>query len=305
MTHPQPYRFTALIVLGAVAVAVAGARPTNAAEPPPFAVKVSGKGPAMILIPGLTCAGEVWDGAVEHFSKRYECHVLTLPGFAGQPPMKADAPYTETVRESIADYIREKKLDKPIIVGHSVGGFLAFALASAEPDLVGPVVSVDGLPCLMGMFNPDLPKENYKEAGEQIANRMAGQPREQYLAQQKGMIAQWTTDPKRLEMLEKWGAASDQAAVAKAAGEIFGADLRDSLSSIKTPVLLVGAFHPGITQFFGVDRDGYTKRFESQVAKAPKARVVVADNAKHFIMYDAPDWLWKQMDEFLAATPAK
>ena len=27
----------------------------------PFQVKITGRGPAMILIPGLSCPGEVWD----------------------------------------------------------------------------------------------------------------------------------------------------------------------------------------------------------------------------------------------------
>ena len=38
----------------------------------------------MILIPGLTCGGDVWKSTVEHFKDRYECHVLTLAGFAGE-----------------------------------------------------------------------------------------------------------------------------------------------------------------------------------------------------------------------------
>ena len=51
----------------------------------PFAVKVTGTGQPMILIPGLACSGEVWDSTVAHFKDRCECHVLTLAGFAGQP----------------------------------------------------------------------------------------------------------------------------------------------------------------------------------------------------------------------------
>ena len=52
---------------------------------PLFAVTVTGSGRPMILIPGLSCGGNVWDGTVTHFKDRYECHVVTLAGFAGQP----------------------------------------------------------------------------------------------------------------------------------------------------------------------------------------------------------------------------
>src|SRR5690348_3377646 len=90
----------------------------------PFKVEVVGHGPPMILIPGLGCSGDVWKETVAHFQDRYECHVLTLAGFAGEKPI--DPPILSTVRDGILQYIREKKLGKPTIVGHSIGGFLAF-----------------------------------------------------------------------------------------------------------------------------------------------------------------------------------
>src|SRR5947199_9790656 len=95
----------------------------------PFAVKVTGKGKPILFIPGLACSGSVWDSAVDHYKDHYECHVLTLAGFAGQPALKDKSAYLDTVRKGIITYIKEKKLDKPVIVGHSLGGYLVFALA--------------------------------------------------------------------------------------------------------------------------------------------------------------------------------
>ena len=48
----------------------------------PFQTKVTGHGRPMILIPGLSCPGEVWDGTVDHFKNRFEMHILSLAGFA-------------------------------------------------------------------------------------------------------------------------------------------------------------------------------------------------------------------------------
>ena len=114
----------------------------------------------MILIPGLMSSGEVWAGAVERFKARYECHVLTLAGFAGQPPLGAPlgpprgAGFLDTVRGELVRYIQTNRLDRPILVGHSLGAFLAFAVAPAHPDLVGPVIAVDGVPFLGALMNP-------------------------------------------------------------------------------------------------------------------------------------------------------
>ena len=66
----------------------------------PFAVTVTGSGsPAMIFIPGLACDGEVWKETVDHFKAKHECHVLTLAGFAGQPPI--EEPFFNTMTKSI------------------------------------------------------------------------------------------------------------------------------------------------------------------------------------------------------------
>src|SRR5215472_2036877 len=72
-----------------------------------FAVQVVGQGKPMLLIPGLTCGGDVWNTTVAHYKSHYQCHVLTLAGFAGQPSI--GAPMMETIRKDIAQYIRDKK----------------------------------------------------------------------------------------------------------------------------------------------------------------------------------------------------
>src|SRR5947207_3398930 len=89
----------------------------------PFRVKVTGHGRPMILIPGLSSSGETWDTTVARYKDRFECHVLTVAGFAGVP--RVQAPMLERVRDGIAAYARRNKMEHPVIVGHSLGGFLA------------------------------------------------------------------------------------------------------------------------------------------------------------------------------------
>src|SRR2546423_1192999 len=118
-------------ILMAICAGVLFSAMTVADTPPakpaaPFAVRVVSSGPPIIFIPGLACSGDVWNSTVEHFSKTHQCHVLTLAGFAGQPP--ADGPFMNRNVKAIGEYIREKKLDHPVIVGHSIGGFLTYLI---------------------------------------------------------------------------------------------------------------------------------------------------------------------------------
>jgi pimeloyl-ACP methyl ester carboxylesterase len=286
---------TAAMVL--VLIAAEPARVVDAAKKRPFAVKVTGTGRPMILIPGLACSGDVWTETVEHFKSKYECHVLTLAGFAGEPPVAE--PFLETVRQGVADYIRERKLEKPVIVGHSLGGFLVFALGASEPDLVGQLIAVDGLPCLPAALNDKIDAEGLKKQSDLMRARLGGLARGPFLAQSKSMLKFWISDPKKREAAEKWGEDSDQATVVRAMAEMCSTDVRPRLSRIKTPVLLIGAWSKD-TEALGLKRDKAAKTYSDQVSGIPQHKVVMAENAKHFIMFDAPEWLFAQIDEFLA-----
>ncbi len=68
---------------------------------PAVTVEVTGSGPAMLLVPGLLSSGDVWQQVVEHFRPRYQCHVLTLAGFAGVPPV--DHPSRARVRADLLE----------------------------------------------------------------------------------------------------------------------------------------------------------------------------------------------------------
>ena len=96
MTHAVLHRPFAALLLGAalahsavaampLPVRLASVRADNSAVHPSFTVRVVGKGRPVLLIPGLTCPGAVWDETVAYYQGRYQCHVVSLAGFGGVP----------------------------------------------------------------------------------------------------------------------------------------------------------------------------------------------------------------------------
>ena len=267
------------------------------AQAPPFQVKVTGHGQPMILIPGLSSWGEVWETTVEHYKGRFECHVLTVAGFAGLP--RTAAPMLDRVRDGIAAYIQEKHLDRPVIVGHSLGGFLALALASKYPALVGRVVIVDAYPFLPAVMNPTATLASAKQMAEQMKKAIAGQTQadyERYVKSGVGTRLMVISDSDFARIVA-WGLSSDRTAVADAMSEMFGVDLRDDLAGIKSPTLVLGSW---IAYKQYTDRARTEANLRAQYAKLAGVRIEVTDTAHHFIMWDDPKWMFGVMDRFLA-----
>jgi pimeloyl-ACP methyl ester carboxylesterase len=266
-----------------------------AATPRSFHVTVTGHGEPMILIPGLNSAGEVWDSTVAHYQQRYECHVLTLAGFAGQPPIREDL--LATARKELAAYIREHHMQHPVIVGHSLGGFLALQLAIKEPDLPGRLVIVDSLPALGAAGNPVITAADMQANAGRLREGMLAASSADRLQYQKASVAAMVTAAADAERISGWGTASDPRTTADAMYDILATDLRDDVAKIKAPTLVLGtwvAYEKYATQA------QILKNFQQQYKKLKGVRIELAPTARHFIMYDQPEWMLGLMDDFLS-----
>jgi pimeloyl-ACP methyl ester carboxylesterase len=264
----------------------------------PFQVTVTGHGQPMILIPGLSSSGETWDTTVAHYRERYECHVLTVAGFAGVP--RIPSPILDRVRERLAAYIREKKLDHPVIVGHSLGGFVALDLAVHYPDLPGRLVIVDAYPFFAGASNPATTAEQAKQMVAGLRQYMGMQTQDDYVRYVKSGVATRSMVDKEsdFDRITAWGLASDRTAVTDAMCEMFGADLREDLAAIKAPTLVLGSW---IAYKQYTDRQQVEANLRAQYAKLAGVRIDLTDTARHFIMWDDPAWMFARVDGFLTS----
>jgi pimeloyl-ACP methyl ester carboxylesterase len=271
---------------------------------PSFQVQVTGRGPAMILIPGLSSSGDTWKSTVEHYRDRYTCHVLTLAGFAGVPPIAE--PLLASARRDLADYIRRERLDHPIIVGHSLGGTLALGLAADHPDLIGPLVIVDSLPFLAG---PQMRAKTLDDARASIAamhGYMSNMTRQQYddYLKSGASTGAMVTSPRDLETVNGWGLASDPRTVADAMRDLMSMDLREDIARIQSPTLVLGTWVGWSQQAakykVDVPREVFVQTFSDQYARLPRLHFALSETARHFIMFDDPEWFFQQLDTFLA-----
>ena len=269
-----------------------------------FRVQVTGTGRPILLIPGLASSGDTWTTTVAHLSRRFTCHVLNLAGFAGTPPI--DGPLFPTVRRDLARYINEQQLDRPIVIGHSLGGMLAMALATDHPDLVGPLVIVDGMPFLAG---PNMQVKNLEEARPTVAKieaYMSSMTQQQWdaYATSGASTRYMVTSASDAETLVKWSAATDRQTLTRALVEAYSVDLREDIAKITSPTLALGTWrgwHDQLAAYkIDVPKEAFMASFADQFARLPRLHFALHDTARHFIMWDDPAWFFGQIDAFLA-----
>jgi pimeloyl-ACP methyl ester carboxylesterase len=261
----------------------------------PFRVAVSGDGPAMLLIPGWNSSGDVWNGVVAHFNNRYTCHVLTLPGFAGQPPLAT--PSLATVRDAILAYIDDHQLERPVVVGHSLGAFMAFWVASSAPKKVGPVIAIDGVPFLPALMDPSATVDSARAQAESMQKALENASAAQREQSAALSLATMISDPAHIAAAERWAAASDPRTSALSMRELLTTDLRSEVGRIETPVLLMVAGGPFAATPASVS--AVERAYERQIAGISRHETVVARNARHFIMLDDAPFLLATMENFL------
>lgn len=279
------------------APAASAAAPTEAR---PFTVRVVGRGHPLLLVPGLMSGGDVWDGTVAHLADRYELHVVTLAGFAGVPAVPT-TDFLGRARDALLTYARS--LDHPVVVGHSLGGALAYAMAAAAPDALGGVVAVDGVPWLVALGDTTATVAAVRPQADAMRAMFAGLAPAQLGAQTRMSLAGLMRDTTNVARGVRWAETSDPATVGQAMAELMTTDLRPRVAAIRIPVLQIAAVGGFPTPEL---RATARARYAAQLRAVPQAEVAVAERAYHFVMLDDPTFFHGTLDAFLArVAPAR
>jgi pimeloyl-ACP methyl ester carboxylesterase len=254
-------------------------------------VVTRGRGPDVILIPGLAASRGIWvptAAAVPGF--RY--HLVQLSGFGGEPTRgNAGGRVVASVAGEIARYVRTLRRRgamprSPHIAGHSMGGTIAMMLASRYPDAAGPVMVVDMVPAPVSLFGTSAssaqPFARFLRAEVQGADRVR-----QALASVVGKFgaADWLAT------------GSDARVVGRSLEELLVTDLTPELPRIRSPLTVVYAC-PDPTP---LTRPAIERLYRRAYAPRAGTRLVAIERSGHTIMADQPTAFQGAFRAFLTA----
>lgn len=105
---------------------------------------VRGEGPPILFLHGLACGRRMWAGALRRLASDYRCIVPDFPGHGASSTPDEPHHYGEAAfaRAALA-VLDHLGIERAVVVGHSMGGGIAYELAIAHPARVAALCTVD------------------------------------------------------------------------------------------------------------------------------------------------------------------
>lgn len=286
-----------LIVGALLALAACASTPDAGFSSDRISVVTRGSGADVILIHGLSSSRDVWNTTADALDDNHRVHLVQLNGFAGAPTAgAAEGNVSGPAADEIARYIRESGLDRPAVIGHSMGGTIGMMLAARHPDVVGKLMVVDMFPFMGAMFGgAAATPESLAPVADQIRTAMRAAPQGQVSPQTVATINTMVrTEAARPEIIEH-ARLSDVGVTANAFHELIVTDLRPELPRISAPVTVLYVIPPQAP----ITPEQYEGYMRASYANLPQARLIKIEDSYHFIMIDQFDRFMSEVNTFL------
>ena len=236
-------------------------------------LEYAGEGRPLVAVPGITSPAPTFEFAAVELAQRHRVITLDVRG-RGLSDTPADGYTLDVYAADVAALIEQLELDRPIILGHSMGARIAAAFGAIYPDRRGPLVLVD--PPLTGPGRGEYPiaLQTFKD---QLVKAKAGATADDM----RPYFPAWTDA--QLELRAEWLPTCDETAVVETWENFHRENVHELFLKLKPPVLFM----------YGLESPMVTAEGAAEVVQAnPLFTPVGIRGAGHMIMFDnLPDFI--------------
>jgi pimeloyl-ACP methyl ester carboxylesterase len=185
----------------------------------------------------MTSSPSAWRG-VEAAVPGYRYHYVQVKGFAGtRAEANSEGPVSGPVADEIARYIKKQGLEKPAVVGHSMGGTIGLMIAARHGEAVSKVMVVDQLSFMGAIYGPPgTTSQSVRATADKMRDGMFAASLEAFEKQLEAMTNAMVKSDAQRPMVLADAEGSDRRTVANAFHELIVTDLRPELGKITVPV---------------------------------------------------------------------
>jgi pimeloyl-ACP methyl ester carboxylesterase len=233
--------------------------------------------PAFVFVHGWCCDHTYFAPQLDHFGRGHRVIGIDQRGFGASDKPEQD--YTiEGFADDLAWICGELEVERPVIVGHSLGGAVTLAAAARHPDLPAAIVLCDP-----ALFLP---------ADGPFAEVVAALASEQYRAVAEHFVASQlfieSDDPARRARIVEQMLATPQHVMHSAFQHLGAFDGDAAARACRVPLLAIDAANPIL------DR-------ERLRAACPQLRTAETPAVGHFHQLLAPGEVNRLIEEFVGA----
>lgn len=207
-----------------------------------------------------------------------------LPGWQeGQPPTGIRS--VQDYAALVVEFLDAVGIDKGILMGHSIGGWIALYVATTHPDRVSRLILADP----MGLEIPSAPSPDLRTMDEEsFAKAVFGRLGLIATAQAYGFGAEWENVRRGPEFERQWKGRGLMASLVQ--GPCADPDLTRKVQTIGANTLLIWGRLDGIVPL---------PHGEALHAALPSARLNVIDRCGHLPMVEKPETFHRILYDFL------
>jgi 3-oxoadipate enol-lactonase len=242
----------------------------------------------VVFLHGIGGGARSFAPQIASFAASYQPIALDLPGYGGRAPV--DAMSFEALAEDVEASMARSALERPVLVGHSMGGMVVQTLLRRRPDGYRAAV----LSCTSPAFgNPDGEFQR-KFVADRLAPLDAGKSMADAAPGAAANVMGPNPDPVGRALFIEQYAAVPEATYRAAMQCLVTFDERSNLPNIRIPVLCLAAEH---------DRNAPPPAVEKMASKIPGAYYFCISGLGHMPNLEAPAAFDAAIFNFLAHAP--
>lgn len=195
--------------------------------------------------------------------------------------------------DDIADFCAELGIEKPVVLGHSFGGFIALSLVLRHPDLLGGLILFSTVPAARGYDLDALEQLVGKELREIAAREQKGVASEEDMQRfLEEVFPHFWSDfkPEYLSSLFSKTIINEEIGPYMQARLEQEYDVRSQLASISTPTLVLHGRHDWVCPF---------REAQQMAEEIPHAQLHVLEHSRHAVHQAEWEEVIKGIAEFL------
>ena len=251
--------------------------------------------PTLLFVHGLSGSWQNWVENIPHFSHTHRILALDLPGF-GDSPMPPWDVSIEAYGRLLHDFCSVVEAGDCVVVGNSMGGFIAADAVSSDPDRFAKLVLVSAA----GVSSARMRKAPADAAARVAAatapiglrwqERALRRPRMRYLAFRQ--IVRWPLRLRRELLWEQFHHGAAKPGFLPSIQSLVGYDILDRLEEVDIPTLIIWGRDDRVVP--SEDAAGYGNRLRN-------SRTVIFADTGHLPQLERPVRFNRLLEEFLSS----